>query len=438
MRAHLSPAAVLAAVLLAVGCSVEIPEGRLRCATDAECPPGYACRTNLCFSPSDAGAIDGGSGLAEAPTAIACGARHSCALTDLGRVYCWGNDMRGQVGDDSFPDAMPVVGAALVSGFPEGTTLEALDLGDDFSCALDRGVAVWCWGSNDAGQLGNPSVSGMAAVPTRVMLGDAVPTELAVGGSHACVLDDTEHLLCWGQNQLRQLGDGTTTNQPMPIAVLPTTTFTAITAGAGHTCALSAAGVSCWGSNALMQLGTEADPPGTGISSASSTPIDVAFPGGPPTSLVAMGFHTCGARGASFACWGWNVSSQLAVGMPNRIAAPTPVMLGGAIGVMGGGGDLALGFGGGHTCAVVDRIARCWGRNAEGQLGRGATSFPSAEPTNVLTLSEVTAIDGGWYHTCAVANGVGYCWGESSDARLGLESASDIASPIAVSGLPHR
>jgi hypothetical protein len=85
---------------------------------------------------------------------------------------------------------------------------------------------------------------------------------------------------------------------------------------------------------------------------------------------------------------------------------------------------MALAAGGGHTCAVVGGVARCWGANASGQLGDG-TNLSSPFPVPVSGLAGVTAITSGTVHTCAVlADGAAYCWGSNFFGELGDRSAA--------------
>ena len=147
-------------------------------------------------------------------------------------------------------------------------------------------------------------------------------------------------------------------------------TFTSLTAGAVHTCAITMTGAAyCWGSNYAGQLGNESpEPPGS-----SSTPVPVA---GDITfvSLSAGAIHTCGlTEGGTAYCWGSNSRGKLGNGTTLNSSAPVPVA-----------GELnfrQLSAGAGYTCGIaVDGAAYCWGDNSWGQLGDGSAIDVRQQP----------------------------------------------------------
>ena len=146
-------------------------------------------------------------------TAVAAGGAHTCAVGG-GSVRCWGNDATGQLGDGA-PEPLQT-SPATVAGLPP---IVALAAGGDFTCALDRDGGVWCWGANEFGQLGNGIRDPLGQpAPSRVI--DLPPaTQIAAGGCHVCAAT-TAGVRCWGRNHRGQLGDGTHTDRPTPIAPL--------------------------------------------------------------------------------------------------------------------------------------------------------------------------------------------------------------------------
>lgn len=456
---------VFAPLAFILGCSVSIPDGRLTCAADEDCPPGYGCAAGHCYAPGTDAGLDGGvdappdvprdvprdvpadvppdspdAGPPEVPVEVACGVAHTCVRTSFGRVFCWGDDNQGAVGDaDGIARTTAVTTAQPVDGLPLDTTIEGLALGDGFTCALDDGTAVYCWGSNANGRLGTDDTATNAPRPLLTELGDIRPVALAAGGNHACALSTSSSLHCWGSDNLNQLGDGVpgTGQTDLPIETFVGTAFRAITAGSLHTCALGLdSSIHCWGHNYFHQLATTASPPGTGLFDSSEGALTVAVPGDPAIgTLVGMGLHTCVQAADGLHCWGWNGLGQLGTASPDRLTVPTLVALPGLPTSSAGADESTLLTSHGHTCAIVARELYCWGSNRFGELGAGAVGAGSPMPVRV-GLSEVTAVATGPRHTCAIAADVVYCWGANENGRLGVGDESGRERPEPVLGLP--
>lgn len=129
-------------------------------------------------------------------------ADHTCALRSTGSVACWGADSYGQLGDGT---VAPFKGPVTVDGL-NGPARE-VSTGVGHSCALVRGGAVQCWGSNEFGQLGNGTKITSAA-PVSVIGLSRPATEISAGGYHTCARLDNAQIFCWGRGSKGQLGDG--------------------------------------------------------------------------------------------------------------------------------------------------------------------------------------------------------------------------------------
>src|SRR5579872_3044814 len=141
------------------------------------------------------------------------GDEFTCALISDGTMQCWGLGEKGQRGDGTF-NQMSTVPVA-VSGI---TTAVAAGAGYDHACALLADGTTQCWGNNDYGQLGNPSVSGNSAVPVPVG-GLSPPSALPVRPLHTCAVLSNGTAQCWGRNDSGQVGDGTMNTATSPVAV---------------------------------------------------------------------------------------------------------------------------------------------------------------------------------------------------------------------------
>lgn len=287
------------------------------------------------------------------------------------------------------------------------------------SCGISVAGGAYCWGWNHYGQLGNGTLSD-DSVPVPIAGGLRFAT-LSGGGQHTCGITSTGGTYCWGDDEFGELGNGDTTHSSLPVAVTGGLFFATVSAGDEyHTCALTSRGAAyCWGRNSNGQLGT-------GDTVRSATPVGVS--GGYIFVAVSAGSrHTCGLTTAGAAyCWGDNTYGQL--GVADTISRATPVA------VSGGLTFAALHSGYFHTCGLTSAgVAYCWGQNGGG-LGNGATAN-SAVPVQVSGSLSFTALNAGSGFTCGIAaDGAAYCWGSNVDGQLGTGSVVGSVTPAAVAG----
>lgn len=217
--------------------------------------------------------VEGGLALRD----LSAGYLHTCGLTSDGAAYCWGSNNSGQLGNGFFTSvARPV----LVTGDARFTEISA---GRNHTCALTAGGEAYCWGLNVSGQLGvevpaDKCYDNFSCTSQPVAVESALRfKQIAAGGDHTCAVTLDNVAYCWGRNDAAQLGVGSTSlDQIHPLQVSNELKFAAIGAGDSHTCALTTAGeVYCWGDNLLHQMGQGAQ----GI--YSPNPILVTIPEGP-------------------------------------------------------------------------------------------------------------------------------------------------------------
>jgi alpha-tubulin suppressor-like RCC1 family protein len=357
------------------------------------------------------------SGLGGGVTSIAGGHSHTCAVTP-GGLACWGANDAGQLGDGTTTQRSTPAAAAGLASAPAPVTL-----GQTHACALTPVGGVVCWGSNSYGQLGNGTTVDRST-PTAV---SGLATGVAVvvaGGSHTCALTTAGGVTCWGWNIYGQLGDGSTTNRTTPVSVYGLSSgVAAIAAGYRHTCALTTSGAAvCWGWNAAGQVGDGTTTDRTAPTAVTGLWSDVA-------AIAAGNAFTCAVKdGGGVSCWGYNGYGQLGDGTTTNRTAPTAV-----------GGLTAAGIAAGHfhTCALTaDGAAACWGSNSDGQLGDGTRTGRST-PAAVSGLeSGVAAVTTGGYHSCALTSGGGVkCWGYNAEGQVGDGTTAERLTPTAPGGL---
>jgi alpha-tubulin suppressor-like RCC1 family protein len=172
---------------------------------------------------------------------VQAGRYFTCAIRDDDTLWCWGANGAGQLGISSFVDQPRPITTA-----PIAATWTALALGDATACAIRTDRSLWCWGDNVEGQVGDTTTVDRT-VPTPVMPG-TMWTAVDVGYQHTCALDANGEAWCWGRNYEGELGDGTVTRRPMPSRVVGGKPFARIATGGTHSCAATADGeLWCWG-----------------------------------------------------------------------------------------------------------------------------------------------------------------------------------------------
>lgn len=162
-----------------------------------------------------------------APRALGAGGAHGCVAFD-GRPFCWGAGARGQLGDGEYADRDRLT--EVVVGSPDAS-VTAFAGGAAHTCVLRTPGSLYCFGANDAGQLGPAAVtfatdgkSGPTGgwggpLPPRSDEAPVVVAGVAAGGDHTCALLVDRSVRCWGANEDGQLGDGSRSSRGAAVRV---------------------------------------------------------------------------------------------------------------------------------------------------------------------------------------------------------------------------
>ncbi|MFC1480379.1 hypothetical protein ACFL5Y_02900, partial [Candidatus Omnitrophota bacterium] len=409
------------------------------------------------------GATDPLTGISQ----IAAGASNTAALKVGGsRVYTWGNNDSGQLGDNSTTQsAVPVEVLSRVGSTGSLTDISQIVAGHAHTVALKSdGTRVYAWGWNNVGQLGvGEGTIAYSLRPVVVLgVGGEGPltgiSQIAAGFYHTLALkaDGTE-VYAWGSNSVGQLGDDNVSGSQSPIPVVVSgvggidylTDISQIAAGVSHSVALKSDGteVYAWGSNSDGQLG---DP---SIVDQSPTPVVVLRGQGSGSgdyltdiSQIAAGYlHTVALKsdGTEVYTWGDNAYGQLGNGDEDYNYSPTPVKV---VGV--GGTDLLtyisqIAAGAYHTVALKsdETEVYAWGDNRVGQLGDPSVAIKTPTPVVVVgvadpVLTGISQIAAGAGHTVALKTDGSVCaWGSNEDGQLGDNSTTYSSRPVVVSGV---
>jgi alpha-tubulin suppressor-like RCC1 family protein len=247
---------------------------------------------------------------------VAVGDPHICALDTSGQVYCWGYNGWGQLGDGTTTERLTPV--RVQAG---ALRFRRLTVGSRHTCAIATNDRLYCWGLNNFGQIGDRSKTDrLTPVPVS---GGLAFKDVSGGLFHTCAITPENRGYCWGWADNGQLGDGTNwTRRLKPVPVLGGLTLTRVTAGHSHTCGQTATNRAyCWGNNGFVELGD-------GTTTSRSTPVAVDG-GLSFTQVSANEVYTCGVAGTGVAyCWGNNRWGQLGDGtrldreVPTRVEDP--------------------------------------------------------------------------------------------------------------------
>jgi len=367
---------------------------------------------------------------------------HSCAIALNGRAYCWGSGNSGKLGNGSTASSRVPV-AVNTSGVLAGKTIKQISAGENHTCAIASDNRAYCWGSNKNGQLGNGSTAD-SNVPVAVNMSGALAgktiKQMSVEFSTSCVVASDNRAYCWGSNKNGQLGNGSTADSRVPVAVntsgvLVGKTIKEVTTGGFHTCALDTSSkMYCWGLNSSGRLG------GGLTSILSNVPVAVNMSGalaGKTIKQMSTGYSsTCAIASDNRAyCWGSGNNGQLGNGSTADSRVPVAVNMSGAL---VGKTIKQILAGGDHGCVVAsDDKMYCWGLNNNGELGNNSSvnsSVPVAvNADGVLAGKTIRQMSAGFSSTCAVDSGYGiYCWGYNSNGQLGNNSTNNSRVPTYV------
>lgn len=378
---------------------------------------------------------------------ISAGSYHSIAVNSNGDLYSWGWNGQGQLGNGTNTDSnvpLPV----RTAGTPmAGKKIVHVSTGGNFykgsSLALSSEGKVYSWGANDQGQLGNGTATN-SNLPVEVktegtpMAGKKI-IQTAIGVTHSMALDSEGKVYSWGENVngLLGTGDAIPTLSPVLVRIGGTSMegkkIVQISAGGAHSMALDSEGnIYAWGWGGEGQLGN-------GENNNSNVPILVKKEGtgleGKTIKKVMAGgmFSMVLTSDGSLYSWGKNNYGQIGDGTTNNYNLAVAVKTEGT--PMAGKTVVDFSISNEHTVALTsDGQIYAWGRNESGQLGDG-TNTASTLPVAVRTVGTpfagkkaVQVVAGGWEgaHSLALGtDGTVYSWGRNLNGQLGDQTTND-------------
>lgn len=335
----------------------------------------------------------------------------SCTVRSDGTMYCWGDNVDGQLGIGSRTNQLKPTRMGSATNWATAST------GGTHTCGVRRGGSLWCWGLNNYGQVGDHT----RTTRLRPVQVGTFTTWASVSTNifSTCAITRAGGLWCWGKNDEGQLGNGSDSTRLGPARVSGPSGWSSVSVGAFHTCATRTdTSLWCWGSNTFAQLGNGAS------SGRVLTPAQV-LDGVAQVGTGAM--NSCALLSAgSLRCWGANTSGQVGDGTRSMRRTPT------AVAAQDTFVDLAVGDR--FACAVTtDSVVKCWGVGTTGQLARSGVAG-SLQPVAIGSSTKFAQVSGGgWGHLCGVQpNGTTSCWGFNSAGQIGDGTHSTRFQPVTV------
>jgi alpha-tubulin suppressor-like RCC1 family protein len=255
---------------------------------------------------------------------------------------------------------------------------------------------------------------------------------ISAGAAHTCGISAARRTYCWGEGSMGRLGAGNDRSSTVPMLVDAPRVLSSLSAGGESTCGVNGSAAYCWGSNNARQLGT-------GGKYDSWVPVPVT--GGHRFRTVELGtVHACGITIAGTAmCWGSDWGGQVGNGPRPRTFEPDTVA--------GGLAFVSIAAGWSFSCGVtIDGTPYCWGYNELHQLGTasadencrtrvGGDRPCSTDPIAVSTGEHFTSVVAGGLHACGLAtDGRAYCWGDNAWGQRGDGTTDRAPAPTAVLG----
>lgn len=328
-------------------------------------------------------------------------------------TYAWGQNPHGElgIGSGSSYSPVPVPTSVLNSG------VTALAGGNNFNVAIQNG-AVYAWGNNNFGQLGNGTTGGLSLSPGPVTVLTAGVTAVSCGANDTLALR-AGTVFAWGYDNTGQLGNGSTVGTSTPTAVIGLTSgVTAIASGTAHNLAIKNGAVYAWGINDFGELGN-----GTTTDSHTAVAVSGLTSG---VTAIAGGFeHSLALKNGTVYAWGINSVGQLGNGSTTSSKVP--------VAVSGITSATAIAAGGDHNLAVQNGLVYAWGYGGHGQLGDGAQTVSSTVPKLVPGPTNIVEVAASQYSCFALSNdGTLWAWGDNSSGQLGDASTFTRLSPVIV------
>ncbi len=367
---------------------------------------------------------------------LAFGYYYKAVLSSSGRVFTWGENKYGELGDGSTYNSDSPKDITDEFGLAVNETIISLAVGYKHTVALSSLGRVFTWGFNSSGQLGDKTLISKSTpidITESLKLGlDEHVTSIYAISGRCFAITSLGRLLGWGNNETGELGDNTYFVRQAPIDITPFFNLNngeniiQVVPGFYHTLAVSSEGrIFTWGKNFQGQLGD-----GTTVRKLTPTDITAKFDFAEGESIadiiIEKGIYASSflltSAGRLFT-WGYNFHGQL--GIDSKINNPEPTDITGSFAISGEEIIIRIEANNMHAFAISsENRIWAWGYNSTGQIGNRtrADALEPIEITDEFGLQEIEMVEDiqtGSLHTVMTTSlGRVFIWGNEQVSEL--------------------
>lgn len=341
--------------------------------------------------------------LAQTWSSLSAGMDYTAAVTSTGKLFTWGSDSVGQLGDG---------GANVAKNSPTQVrpdlTWRTVSTGASHTMAITTDGDLYAWGSDGFGELGDGDINNNHSTPTQILPGTKW-NAVATGATHTIATTTGGQMFGWGEDTYGELGDGANSSPTRtPRAIGAGRTWDAVAAGVNHSMATTSDGeLYTWGQDVYGGLGDG----GSDADRYSPWPV---MAGTTWQSITAGRYFSGGVTtDGKLYTWGYGGYSTLGTGSTATTGTPRQVMANLSWKSIDAGTQ--------HMVAVTgDGQLYTWGQDLDGQLGDGGANTAKGTPVRVGADLKWSAGAGGGYHSVATTDdGKLFTWGRDSVGQLG-------------------
>ncbi len=380
---------------------------------------------------------------------VSAGGNHSVVATDKGRVFTFGHNTYGQLGNGTNTHSHLPFEITSNFSLSEEDQIESVHTGHSFSLAISKSGRIFTWGNNNDGQLGDNSRNGRT-LPFDITIGlmfqgDETVHNLQTGRHHVTLLTTHGRVLAWGSASDGQIGYGVSgTRILLPYDITSRfnlsidETIIMISTRDVHVMALTSTGrIFAWGNNRHGQIGNGTE--GSAIKSPTQITDYITLFGEEKISSI----HTGTANSYALTTYGrvftWGNNSYGQYGLGDTSIVSTPVDVTHQFQYLDGEKIVKTTLGAYFGIALsASGNVYTWGRNDHGQIGN-RTRDDQSTPLNIThhfnlehdeTIIDIITDDS---HVFAVTSMHRlFAWGANSRGQLGNDSTSRVTSPLDV------